>query len=157
MVGERKIMARAVPKKRGRPAKKKTAKKAVASAVPVTVDTTARRGRPVSVDVLQRKLVRTQDGLSKERTRRQEMKVKCDKLVAANRAYRAELKELRSRLSVIEAERSTAEKEALRQEKMEIARNEAIGRFLAKWEKEYLAKQDKGSGRKRRRGRPKGS
>ena len=150
-------MARAVTKKRGRPAKKKTVKKTVARAVPSTAGTAVRRGRPVSVEALQRKLARALEGLQKERSRRQELKAKCDKLMETNRASKAELKELRTRLSSIEAERKAAEKAAHDQEKMEIARNEAMGKFLAKWEKDYLAKQARGSGRKRRRGRPKGS
>ncbi|MES9872338.1 MAG: hypothetical protein ABW146_04445 [Candidatus Sedimenticola sp. 6PFRAG7] len=133
--------------------KKKTAPASTQSAA------VSRRGRPVSVDVLQRKLTVAQDALAKEKARRIDARAKLSAALAEKKQLKSKLKEVATVLDRLDKEQKAAEKSAAQQLKMETARNDAIAKFLAKWEKNYLAAQTKKTGGrgKRRRGRPRKS
>ena len=146
-------------------AKKKVAKKRAGrpplQAEPVAKPT-PRRGRPVSVEVLQRKLARAEEMLGKEKEKRVKqidaLKEKLAVTAAAKKELQQKLKTAVAELSRIHTEKKAADKLAAQQLKMEAARNEAVGKFLAKWEKSYLAAEKKKSGgKRRRRGRPRKS
>ena len=173
-VSKKKVTAKAAPKKRGRPAKKATIKRrgrpadakkvateevaSVKEAAPVKSE--SRRGRPVSADSLQRKLAVVQTALKSEKEKRQKQaaaaRAKIAALTADKRKLGETLAQVRKTLSEIEAEKRAAEKEAQREQKMEIARAAAVTKFLEKWEKSNAAKPAKGKMRKKR-GRPRAS
>ena len=141
--------AKTVAKRRGRPAKKVPAPVVDAADRP-------RRGRPVSVDALKARLARTRDALTAEKVKHRkqslEMKQKLAEANAAKKKLKVQLDDAKAAL--VEVRKS--EKAAVEQAKMEQARDEAVGKFVAGWEKKYLAsatKRRKTAGPKRR-GRP---
>lgn len=159
----------AVPsKRRGRPPKKASASTAADvktrrgrppkndPAPADGIESRSRRGRPVSVEALKARYARTQEALKAEKAKRrkqsQEMKIKFAAAAAAKKKLKAELVEVKAALAKIrENEKSAAE-----QAKMEFARDDAVKKFVTRWEKEYLAsmtKKHRTRGRKRR-GRP---
>lgn len=149
--------ANAVTKKRV--AKKKVAKKRVGrppKSVEKSVQTTGRRGRPVSVDVLQRKLLAAQEALSAEKEKRKaqvaSIKEKMDAAVAAKKELQGRLKEVSSELALMQHEAKRAEKAAAKKLKMEMDRNAAVAKFLSKWEKKYMEAESKSTGRRKKRG-----
>ncbi|MES9869797.1 MAG: hypothetical protein ABW149_08900 [Sedimenticola sp.] len=113
----------------------------------------------MSVEVLQRKLSVAQDALAKEKARRIDARKKLVAAQDAKKKLQLKLKEATAILDRMEKERKAEEKLAAQQLKMETVRNEAIAKFLVKWEKKYLAAQAKKTGGrgKRGRGRPRKS
>lgn len=164
-VTKEKVTAKAAPKKRGRPAKKATVKrrgrpanaKKVAAEEAAPVKSEPRRGRPVSAEALQRKLATVQAALKSEKEKRQKQataaRAKIAALTADKRELGGTLAQVRKALSEIETEKRAAEKEAQREQKMEIARAAAVTKFLEKWEKSNAVKPAK-SKRRKKRGRP---
>lgn len=124
------------------------------------VDTTnrPRRGRPVSVEALKRKLETLQSQFKHEKQKRREQlqhaQLKIAGLTAERRALRQELSQTKKRLQQIEAEQKRAARDAAQQQRIEVARNLAVAKFLQKWDKQQAKVL---SGQKRKPGRPRKS
>ena len=132
-----------------------------AKTVATETQTTARRGRPVSVEALQKKLDSAQAALQKEKDRRVTQVAGLQQKLAAATANRKELQqkvtELSRSLATIEAEKKNAEREQQKVEKKEAAKQAALQKFLESWEKRYQAAETKkGTGRKKRGGKGRG-
>ena len=127
-------------------ARKKVSKKRVAAAstAPASPKGGARKGRPVSVDVLQRKLAASVTALKAEKKKRQQLaknaKLTARKAVTERRNLKKQITELKKNLSALLSEKKSAEKQAAQQQKMDIARNQAVGKFLERWEKNHQKK-----------------
>ena len=152
------LVAKASTVKKG-VTRKKVSKKRVAavSTSPAFPRGGVRKGRPVSVDVLQRKLADSLHALKTEKQKRQALAKKAKQTARAAVTERRKLKiqiaALKQNLSDLQKEKKSAEKQAAQQRKLEIARNEAVGRFLERWEKEYQKKNAAPTGKKKRRKR----
>lgn len=139
--------------------RKKVSKKRVAavSTSPVSPGGGLRKGRPVSVDVLQRKLADSLNALKKEKQKRQALAKNARQTartaVIERRKLKIQIAALKQNLSDLQNEKKSAEKQAAQQQKLEIARNEAVGRFLERWEKDYQKKNAAPTGKKKRRKR----
>ena len=135
--------------------RKKTAANAESPAVAGETGS-RKRGRPVSVDALRRKLDSAREAARRERDKRRDMsaaaKRKIAEHVARNKALRKELAEARGLLAKVEAQEKEAERIRSEAEKMERDRAEAVASFLARWEKDYAKKAGK---EQAGRGRPK--
>lgn len=140
-------------------ARKKVSRKTVAAVSPSAASPKAgaRKGRPVSVDVLQRKLADALTALKAEKRKRQELaknaKQTAKTAVMERKGLKSRIAELKQTLTQLQNEKKSNEKLAARQQKMEIARNEAVGKFLERWEKEYQKKNAAPAGRRKRRKR----
>ncbi len=135
-------------KKRGRPARKRAEPVQAAEERP-------RRGRPVSVEALRTRLTAAQDALKAEKARRrtqvQELKAKLAAATASKRELKAKLGEASDALARVRED----ERAAVQREKMERAREEAVQKFVARWEEKYLASMArKRRSPAKRRGRP---
>lgn len=153
--------------KKGRPGKKAVVRKKVsrkrAAATstsptsPASPQSGPRKGRPVSVDVLQRKLADSLTALKTEKRKRQQLAKNARQIartaVMERRKLKNQIVELKENLSELQNEKKSAEKQAVRQQKMEIARNAAVGRFLERWEKNYQQKSAAPAVKSRRRKR----
>jgi hypothetical protein len=156
-VGKKKVAKKGFAKKTTGKVRAPRKKTTSASAMP-TADVEAgprRRGRPVSVDALKRKLDIAREAVRRERNKRRDMsaatKRKIAEHVARNKALRSELAEVRRVLSDVEAKEKAAEKERSATEAMDRAREAAVAKFTERWEQDYLKRIGK---RKAKRGRP---
>jgi|GEM_PF-5789534 len=126
--------------------RKKVSKKRVAAAStsPASPKGGTRKGRPVSVDVLQRKLAASVTALKAEKKKRQQLaknaKLTTRKSVTERRNLKKQITELKKSLSALLNEKKSAEKQAAQQQKMDIARNQAVGKFMERWEKNHQKK-----------------
>ncbi|MCW8890384.1 MAG: hypothetical protein OQL20_06985 [Sedimenticola sp.] len=124
------------------------------------VDTTnrPRRGRPVSVDALKRKLETLQLQLSNEKQKRRDQlhnaQLKISTLTAERRALRQQLGQTKKRLQQIESEQKSLAREEALQRRIEEARNLAVAKFLQKWDRQQAKSL---SAKKRKPGRPRKS
>ncbi len=134
-------------------------------AVEVAAEQPRRRGRPVSIEVLKRKLAEAEQRAATERDKRRaqvaEAREKAARAVAEKMALRSELAAVRRELTEVNRQWNAEKRAAARAARMEAAWEDALARFRVRWEKEYLAKEARsrrrGPGRPRKRGRPKGS
>lgn len=139
--------------------RRKVSKKRVATASPspVSPEGGVRKGRPVSVEVLQRKLASSLEALKTEKQKRQALAKNARQTartaVIERRKLKLQITALKQELSGLQNEKKSAEKQAAQQQKLEIARNDAVGRFLERWEKEYQKKNTAPTGKKKRRKR----
>ncbi len=126
---------------------------------------TPRRGRPISIEVLKRKLAEAEQRAVIERDKRRtqvaQARDKAARAVAEKMVMRGELAEIRRELAAITRQWAAEKKEAARAAKKEAAWEIALERFRRRWDKEYQEKEarahKRGPGRPRKRGRPKGS
>jgi len=113
-----------------------------------------RRGRPVSIEVLQRRLEASENALRQQKEKRRKLsqssKQRLAVVLEAKGKLKAELAALKKTLSSMLAAQKAEEKAAQRRQKMEQERNTAIAGFVQRWEKKYLAKQSTVTGRKRK-------
>ncbi len=135
--------------------RKKVSKKRVAAAStsPASPKGSVRKGRPVSVDVLQRKLAASLTALKAEKKKRQQLTRNAKTAVIERRNLKKQITELKQNLSVLHNEKRSAEKQAARQQKMDIARNQAVGKFLERWERDHQKKNAAPAGKIKRRKR----
>jgi len=124
-----------------------------------------RRGRPVSLDVLKRKLAEAEQRAVAERDKRRtqvaDARDKAARAVAEKMVMRSELAEVRRELAAVTKQWAAERKEATRAAKKAAAWDVALEKFRRRWEKEYQEKEararKRGPGRPKKRGRPKGS
>ncbi len=159
-VGEVRTTARRV----GRPAKKATANRRGRPAISSTeAGETQTRGRPVSLEVLQRRLTTAEETLKLEREKRkkqlQDSRLKLAESATAKKELLTQVRDLKKELVRIKSEKSEAERAGAQQAKMESARAAAVEKFVEKWNKKFLEMETgkKSGGKRRKRGRPRGS
>ncbi len=124
-----------------------------------------RRGRPVSLEVLKRKLAEAEQRAVAERDKRRtqvaEARDKAARAVAEKMVMRGELAEVRRELAAVTRQWASERKAAARAARKAAAWEVALERFRRRWEKEYQEKEararKRGPGRPKKRGRPKGS
>ena len=124
-----------------------------------------RRGRPVSIEVLKRRLAEAEQRAIIERDKRRaqvsEARDKAARAVAEKMEMRGELAAVRRELAKLTRQWKAEKREAERVAKMAAAWEDALAKFRMRWEKEYLIKEARsrrrGPGRPKKRGRPKGS
>lgn len=148
------------------PVKKTTAKRRGRPAITdrkTAAVKTQQRGRPISIEVLQRRLATAQETLKTEKEKRkklaQESKLKLAESIAAKKELQNQVRDLKKELVQIRSEKSKAERADAQKARMESARDAAVEKFVEKWTKKFLASEArKKSGRNsRKRGRPRGS
>ena len=126
--------------------RKKVSKKRVtaASMTPASPKSRVRKGRPLSIEVLQHKLGAAMTALKSEKKKRQQLakdaKQTVRTAVIEKRKLKKQLTELKQNLSTLQNEKKSAEKQAVRQQKLDIARNQAVGKFLERWERDQQKK-----------------
>ena len=158
--------ARSTARRVGRPAKKTTANrrgKPTITKSATAAGETQQRGRPVSLEVLQRRLATAEGTLKLEKEKRkkqlQDSRLKLAESITAKKELLTQVRDLKKELVRIKSERSEAERAGAQRAKMESARAAAVEKFVEKWNKKFLETEaGKKSGSKRRkRGRPRGS
>ncbi len=154
-VAEPKAKSVAKPKAKKTVVRKASAKQTASPDVSSGAPVERRRGRPVSVDLLRRKLEKAQKLARSEKERRRAVAGKARKAIAAhvarNKQMRTELAATKRELGRLDTEVKAAERAREQEQQIEMARETAVQTFLEGWEKDFLKKEATG---KRRRGRP---
>jgi hypothetical protein len=135
-------------------------KRASTKQEPVAPANPSRRGRPPSVDVLQRKLARVSESLARKRQVNSELREKIAADAQLKRKLKSELNTLKAELDGIKSAQERARQGELERRRMQEAQDAAVEKFVSQWQKKYLARTaaSKAVRRKgRKRGRPKTS
>ncbi|MDF1529885.1 MAG: hypothetical protein P1R74_12235 [Sedimenticola sp.] len=156
-----KELSPSISKRARRPAKVSTKKSASVTADNVDTVDRPRRGRPVSVAVMKRKLELLQTRVQSEKLKRKQQlsnaQLKINTLLEEKRVLRNELKLFKARLQQMESEQKRAAKHELNKRRLEEARKLAVERFLTKWDKNHQVGTTQSGRKKRKQGRPRKS
>lgn len=156
-----KELSPSITKRARRSAKESTKENTSVTADNVDTSNRPRRGRPVSVAVMKRKLELLQTQVESEKLKRKQQlcnaQLKINTLLEEKRALRNELKLFKARLQQIESEQKRVARDELNKRRIEEARNLAVERFLTKWDKNHQVGTTLSGRKKRKPGRPRKS